>query len=75
MKSWAETVRAIKDEIEEKGYIDVGDGAEIRLECTRTMLDAVILNMILSGYQYRVEEVNRDGVVTRTYVLRKGEVK
>ena len=75
MKSWAEVVRAVKGEIENEGYIDVGDGADIRLGCTRAMLDAVILMMTLKGCQYRVEEIVRDGVRTRTYVLRKGDLK
>lgn len=68
-------MRAVKSEIEEKGYSDVGDRADIRLGCTRAMLDAVILSMILKGYRYKVEEIERDGVKTRTYVLKKGEFK
>jgi len=72
MKSWAEVIRAVKSEIEDNGYSDVGDGAEIKLGCTRAMLDAVILHMILKGYRYKVEEVERDGAKTQTYVLRKG---
>lgn len=75
MKSWADVLRAVKSEIEEKGYSDVGDGADIRLGCTRAMLDAVILSRILKGYRYKVEEVDKEGVKTRTYVLRKGELK
>lgn len=68
-------MRAVKSEIEEKGYSDVGDRADIRLGCTRAMLDAVILEMILKGYRYGVEEVERDGVMVRTYVLKKGELE
>lgn len=75
MKSWAETVRAVKSEIKEKGYSDVGDGADIRFGCTRAMLDAFVLHMILKGYQYKVDVIDRDGVKTQTYVLRKGESK
>lgn len=75
MKWCPEVVRAVKNEIEEKGYSDVGDRAEIRLGCTRAMLNAVTLQMILKGYRYKVEEVERDGVKTQTYVLRKGESK
>lgn len=75
MKSWSDVLRAVKSEIEEKGYSDVGDGADIRLGCTRAMLDAVILSRILKGYRYKVEEVDKEGVKTRTYVLRKGELK
>lgn len=75
MKSWADVLRAVKSEIEEKGYSDVGDGSDIRLGCTRAMLDAVILSRILKGYRYKVEEVDKEGVKTRTYVLRKGELK
>lgn len=75
MKSWADVLRAVKSEIEEKGYSDVGDGADIRLGCTRAMLDAVILSRILKGYRYKVEEVDKEGVKTRTYVLREGELK
>lgn len=75
MKSWAEVVRAVKDEIEEKGYSDVGDRADIRLGCTRKVLDAVILSMILKGYRYKVDVIERDGVKTQTYVLREGELK
>ena len=73
MKSWRDVVRAVRDEIYSNGYSDVGDGAEIRLVCTRAMLDAVILSMILKGYRYRVEEIDKDGAKTCTYVLRKGE--
>lgn len=75
MKWWPEVVRAVRNEMENEGYSDVGDGAEIRLGCTRKVLDAVILSMILKGCRYGVEEVNRDGVMTRTYVLKKGELK
>ena len=75
MRSWSDVIRAIRDEVYSNGYSDVGDGAEIRLVCTRAMLDAVILQMILKGYRYKVEEVERDGVKTRTYVLKKGEFK
>lgn len=75
MKSWAETVRAVKSEIKEKGYSDVGDGADIRLGCTRAMLDAFVLHMILKGYQYKVDVIDRDDVKTQTYVLRKGDPK
>lgn len=75
MKWCLEVVRAVENEIEEKGYSDVGDRAEIRLGCTRAMLNAVTLQMILKGCRYKVEEIENDGVKTITYVLRKGDPK
>jgi len=75
MKSWSDVVRDVRNEVYSDGYSDVGDRADIRLGCTRAMLDAVILEMILKGYRYKVEEIERDGKRTRTYVLKKVEFK
>lgn len=75
MKSWIDVVRAVRNEVYSNGYSDVGDKADIRLGCTRAMLDAATLSMILKGYRYKVEEIYKDGVMVKTYVLRKGEPK
>lgn len=66
----------LKDQIEEKPYLDVGKGVERQLGISKTQLDTAVALLEQQGYQlhsFNVEQLTNPGHYTEVKVLAKGD--
>lgn len=54
-KSMINVMMALKDEVDNKKYIDVGDGTEAIMNITKTKLDQAVINLVDEGYTLHPE--------------------
>lgn len=64
------TVRdAIKDEVDKKKYVDIGESTEINLNVARSKMDAAVQMLQNEGYQVYTPKINQLGTGKNTTML------